>query len=103
MREFDRIAQQIQYDLPQAQGVGAHHDRYFRLDGDDELDAFGGRLQCRGGDRLIEHVDQIELDILEFQPVGFNFRQIQHTVDQRKQGLGAAADDVKVFTLRAVE
>ncbi len=45
---------------------------------------FGGGLQGGRGDSLVEQVDQIELDIFELQPIGFDLRQIEHTVDQAR-------------------
>ncbi len=60
-------------------------------------------MQGHRGDRLIDHVAHVELDQLQLQAIGLDLRQIEHVIDQRQQRLGAAADDVDVFALGAVE
>ena len=103
VREFNGIAQQVHDDLAQPSRIAAHHHRHIAADVDDQFDALDGGLHCHGGNRLVDHIAQIEVDFLQFQAIGLDLGQIQHAVDQGEQGLGAAADDVHVLALGVVE
>ncbi len=54
------------------------------FDGDDELNALGRGLQRGGGHGLVQQVNQVELDVLELQPIGLDLGQVQHAVDQAR-------------------
>src|SRR5688572_13906150 len=58
-----------------------------------ELDAFGGSLQPEHVDQLIEKLHQRDFVAVQTQHPAFDLRDIQQSVDQIPQVLGAAADN----------
>ena len=88
--EFDRVGQKIDQNLPQPIFVGLNHDR--QAPGADmaEFDALGGRLQAEHGDDLIEKVAELHFVAAQVKPPGLDLRDIEQSVDQSGQMLGAA-------------
>ena len=101
--ELRGIADQVHDDLAQPHRIAAREHRHVGIDVDHELDALHGRLQRGGGGGVVDHIAQVEVDLLQVQPVSLDLGEIQHVVDQREQRLGAAADEVDVFALGGVE
>ena len=63
-------------------GIAAREHRHVGIDVDHELDAFNRRLQRGRGGGVVDHIAQVEVDLLELDAVGLDLREIEHVVDQ---------------------
>jgi hypothetical protein len=76
VRKLDGVAQEIQEDLPQPQRVAAKQVRALRVDIDDQVQAFLGRLECDRIDRLVDDAAKIEFDVLELGMVQISVKSV---------------------------
>ena len=52
---------------------------------------------------IFERIAQIDIQLLEFELAGFDFREVQNVVDDGQQRRAAVADGLCVITLQAVK
>ena len=101
--EFDGVAQEIEQHLAQPRRITHEQPRRQRVHVHQQGEILLRGAQGHGVDGFFGHVEQVELDGLEFEAAGFDFREIQDVVDERQQRLAAGADDFRVFALLRIE
>ena len=102
-RELHGVAHEIDEYLTKAAGVATQE----RRQGGRDVAAQRKVLEIGLWRKQIEHafdqVGRIEGDVLEFQPVRFQFGEIEDVVDDGEQRLGGFADRFRIDLLIAVE
>src|SRR5262249_44333364 len=97
--ELDRVAGQVEQDLPPAPFVAEQQLRPAGLPAHREVDAerSGARLQ-QFGDLLGEQT-QVHRRTAEFEPAGLDAREVERVVDDVDQRLRRVAHDLEAVTL----
>ena len=90
--KFHGVAEQIDQDLPEALLVAAHSDRQVRhgLVGKD--DPLAGRPNLQGLHEKPQKFAELKIVGRRFQPLGFDFGQVQQIVDETQQMFPALLD-----------
>ena len=83
--ELDRIAEQIQENLAQPQGVAPHGVRYVRGRDEARVQTFFFCPLFHAGEGVLDQLAQVERHPLHGQLAGFDLRQVQDVVDERQQ------------------
>ncbi len=97
--ELDRVANQIGQDLPQARRIADQRRRQTGRDQASELQSFSrGRIAEALG-HVLDEVAEIERRLLELDLAGFDFRDIEDSVDDSEQCLGGAAGGFEIMLL----
>ena len=91
--ELDRVAQQVQQHLPQAQAVGQRAVAAFCIDGH-RLQRDGMRLRQRQQQAaaFLDQRNQRQRHVVDLQATGLDVAEVQRLVDQHQQMVGAAED-----------
>ncbi len=96
---LDRIAEQVEEDLPQAARIANEPARHVRRDFVHELDALPMRLQRKrlrdGLDRFV----QIERARFELELAGLDFGEVENIVDDAEQGVAGELERLHIFPL----
>ena len=92
--ELDGVGQEVDEDLPQPLLVGAHMHRQFAGPRVAEGQPLGFRLQPEHVDQLVEEIVDVDRVGIDLQPPGLDLGDIEQSVDQPRQVLGAAPDDL---------
>ena len=95
--ELDGIGKEIDQDLAQPVLVGLHHRRQPHRPDIAKLDPLSDRLQAEHVDEFVEEVRDMHLVAAEMQAAGLDFRDIEQSVDQAGQMLGAAAHHLEAL------
>jgi hypothetical protein len=82
-RELDGVRHEVRDDLAQPAVVSACAAGYFARDLQFELDALRLGLQAGRDARLFERFVECEVSDVEFQPTGFDLRDVEDVVDDR--------------------
>ena len=99
--EVDRVADQIERDLPQRAGVGDHRRQRMRKRGaDDDALAVGLRLHHR--DAALDQIVEVLVGKGEVEPAGLDPRQLEQIVDDGDHMFARAADILQVFDIAFV-
>ena len=83
--EFDRVANQVQNDLPQSRGVSIHHARAFAIDVTQQLEALSLRRLGVEDQCTLDLALQVEIDRFELQPPRFHLGEVEHVVEHGQQ------------------
>jgi len=100
-RKLDRVAQQVDQDLLESAGIGAHRDNrgIDRKLNRDALFVRGGPNKLKAG--LVDRLDQHRRG-LQLQLARANLREIQNIVDQTEQRVSGVLDGGQVVAPRLV-
>ena len=101
--ELDRIAQQVEQDLPQPQRIAAHPARHAGGDAVMERQPALARHRPHQRGDIVQQRMQVELDLLQLQLAGFDLGQVQRIVDQAQQMRAGALDGVGITLLPLVQ
>ena len=88
LRELDRVADQVNQDLPQAAGIADEGVGNVLVDVAGQLQPLLVGPQRQRGRRLFHAVAEAEFDLLDFQLAGFDFGEVEDVVDDRQQVVG---------------
>ncbi len=96
-RELDGVAHQVHQELAEPRGIGAdrfrHPARPMVIEGKPLLQG----LDPQHGDDLADDGVGRAADLFDFQPVGFDFRQIEDVVQEGEEVFSAGVDDIQVI------
>jgi len=101
--ELDRVAQQVQNDLPQAARIDRDHSGNFRIDVHQQLELFLMGAHSHRPDHRFDQGAHFHLLRLERKLARFDLGEIQNVVDQSQQRAGGAFDGGEIFRLLPVE
>ena len=79
--ELDRVAQEVDQDLPQAPGVADEHRRHRALEEVGELQALLGGVRRQELDRLLHASGHVHRRLLELELSRFDLREVENVVD----------------------
>ncbi len=99
--ELDRIAQQIDQHLLQAQRIAFQRQGNVRTAIQHQFDALLVGLDGAEIERAFEHLGQVEAQLFELGTTGFVARIVEHVVDHPQQGLARVEDLADVAALFA--
>ena len=99
--ELDRVADEIEQDLPEPSGVADQGVGHVRLDLAGELQPFLVGAEGQGAQGLPQHVPQRELGVVELELAGLDLGEVEQVVDHVEQGIGRGLDDRQVLPLLA--
>ncbi len=100
-REFDRIAQQIGQNLPDAHRISFEQVRDFDVDLADQFDIFLFTLGRENVDAFFHQITQGEHGIADGQFAHFDFGEIEDIVDDVQQGISRLFNVSHVIVLRS--
>src|SRR3954468_23724041 len=92
LREFQGIRQQVDQNLTQAFFVGIDDDGQYRRPPENKVDAFGGGLDAKHPDELVEEFAQAHLVARQIDPAGLDLGNIEDPIDKPGEMVGATAD-----------
>jgi hypothetical protein len=101
--ELDRVANEIDQNLPQARDVAEDHGRHARIDEHGQIEIL---LVGAGSEELHRFIDALaEVEGMRLEPdlARLDLREIQDVVDDREQVLSGAANDLGTLELLVVE
>ena len=94
-RELEGVAQQVDEDLAQADGVAAHLARQVRRQQAEEFEPLLRGRQAQGAHGFFDGRAQVEGAQFQFELPGLDLGQVQDAVDEVQQGFGGRLDDVQ--------
>src|SRR5580698_3443214 len=103
MSEFDRIPDEIRYNLPQAKGIPLQDIRNVRVDVASDLELFSASAEGQAFHRVAEHLANLKRRRVEFQLSRFDLGKVENIVDERQQRFGRILDDGQVLSLNRRE
>ena len=83
--ELQRVADEIDDDLPKSAGVGSEQIRHCGIDVAGQLNFVTMSSHSERLERVAKHVAQPERPRIELQATGLNFRKVQDIVDHAEQ------------------
>ncbi len=89
--ELQRIAEQVEQDLPQPGRIADQRVVRSGLHGAGEEQAFRSRLPLEGREHAIDQAGQREWCCFQFQPSRLDLREVEHVVDDAQQRLRGVA------------
>ena len=101
--EFERIADQVEQYLVQAQGIAAQIVGDFRSDVEEQLDAAFARLGLTDIGDVLQIVVEAECGVFDLHFSGLDFRDVENVVDDAEQPLGCIIDLAQVVFLTGRE
>ena len=96
-REFQRVAQQIQQNLPEFRVVNLRMLRHARIAIIPKTQTFVLRPQPEHFRHVVEQSAQFHCPLAQRHFSGFDFGQIQHLINQVQQMLAALNDDIEAM------
>ena len=84
--ELDRVAKQVEEDLPQAAGITNQPVGHGGVDRQPRREALVGGTQCKGPERIPHQATQAEILHLQFQVARIGFCEVEQLVDHLQQG-----------------
>ena len=99
-REFQRVAQQVDEDLPQARGIGAHVAGQVQRQFAAQQQALGVGLALHDAGRVADQRQQVEVHRFQGQLARVDLREIEDVVEDGQQRNAIVQADAQVF-LRA--
>ena len=97
--ELERIAQQVEQDLLQAQRIADHALRHVGRDIGGELQALGGGLRRQRLGHALDQLDGRELDAFEVEAAGLDLGEVEDVVDDAQQRRRRVAHGAERFAL----
>ncbi len=97
--ELDGIADQIEQDLDEAQGVANQVVGYVRCDVVEQLQTPLAGLQRADVTEVTQTGVETEGRLLEMHHAGFDLRQVENVVDDPEQSLGRVIDLAQIVSL----
>ena len=85
--ELDRIAGQVDEDLPQSHGISHQGAGYILGDIDDQFQVFFSGFFTEHIGHFFQHIAQLEVQTLHVEFAGFDLGEIQDVVDQPQKGV----------------
>src|SRR5262249_4623597 len=101
--EFDCIADKIDEDLADAQGIAYQNAWQRGREAQDQLESFAVSADRKGIGNLFGQLDHIEFNFLEAKASALDLRQIEDAVDQLQQGRAVADNRVEASSLLLAE
>src|SRR5262249_4859112 len=99
LRELDRIARQVEQDLPQAPRVAPQPARRLGVNTADQFQPLDTGRLGEQADRLLDGGIQVEVYRFQLQLTGLDLREIEDVVEDVEQGLGRRLGHVQVLAL----
>ncbi|MNS72386.1 hypothetical protein D3C72_1057960 [compost metagenome] len=99
-REFQRVPQQVDEDLPQPRGVGAHVARQVQRQFAAQQQALGIGLALHDAGRVADQRQQVEVHGFQGQLARVDFREIEDVVEDGQERHAIVQADAQIF-LRA--
>ena len=103
MGELDRIAYQVENDLPQANGIARNPFRHIGGDVAQKLQALFVGAQCQCLQSFFQAIPQIEVNRFQLNFAGFDFGKVQNVVDHRKQSICRQLNRFEILPLFRIE
>ena len=103
LREFDRIADQVDQDLAESEWIAKRELGDLRRKAHHQLEAFFMRANRQRLERLLGHLFGIEFDRLEADPPALDPGEVKDAVDQLEQRVAVADDSAQVSPLLVAE
>ena len=97
--ELDRVADEIEQDLPEPSGIADQGVGDVRLDLADQLQPFLVGAEGQGAQRLPQDAPQREPGVVELELAGLDLGEVEQVVDHVEQGIGRGLDDRQVLPL----
>ena len=95
--ELDRVADQIDQDLPEPDAVNQQGARQILGDMTFQFEGFfGGRFGKQRPDEIANFA-RIGRFGMQFHHARLDFRHVENVVDEQQQGIGAGADELQVL------
>ena len=101
--EFHRIADEVREHLPQPAGIAAQALGHAGLDERSELQPLAVRALGEQLHRALDHLLELEIDLLEDEHAGLDLREIEDVVDDGQQRVGAGGDGLGEVALARVQ
>ena len=101
--EFNGVAGEIDKHLAHASRIAAYALRDGRIHMADQLQPLLARSMSEHVHHALDHGDKLEIDGFQFDLAGFDFREVQDIVQERKQGIGALQHRLELFSLLIVQ
>src|SRR5580700_197444 len=95
--EFDRVADQIDDDLPQAAWITNHAYRHLGPNLARQLESLAVRSQGQSLERVLQGVAELEFDRIQIEFSRFDLGVIEDVVDHAQQRLGGRFDKAHRF------
>ena len=86
--ELDRIADQVEQDLPESSRIPPHEGRHVRVGQAREFQPLVRRLHGQHVDHILQGGADVEIQRLQVQLPGLDLGEVQDVVDQGHEGLG---------------
>ena len=93
--ELDRVAHEVDDDLPQTSGVAYQRIGHGRQNATRQLETLLFSPKCQRIERLAEAFAQAEANRLQLEPSRFDLRKIEDVIEQPKERIGRVVDDSK--------
>ena len=90
--ELERVADQVDEDLPQARGIADDGAGRLRIVEVGEVEVLLRRARAEEVEHLLEAGDEVEADLLEFERAGLDLREVENLVDDGEQAVAALPD-----------
>src|SRR5580704_10905198 len=97
--ELDRIRHQVVQNLAQPALIAAQTGRHMYVRMQRELDPFGASGRRKGINQSFRQLDEIEVELLQNELAGREFRAVEYVVDHRQQQLAARSNDLSQTAL----
>ena len=97
--ELDRIRHQVVENLAQPALIAAQTGRHIYVHIQRKLDPFGASGRGKGIDQSFRQFDEVEVELLQHNPAGREFREVEYVVDDRQQQLAAGSNDLSQAAL----
>ena len=97
--ELDGVVAEIDQDLTEPERIAAEMGRDRGLDLEDQLEPLGRGLLAHQVADILQHLVEIEVDVLDRQFAGLDLREIENVVDDAEQVLAGALDLLHVVAL----
>src|SRR5262249_32730313 len=99
LRELDRIARQVEQDLPQAPRVAPQPARRLGVNVADQFHPLDPALLGEQANRLFDGGIQVEVNRFQLELPGLDLREIEDVVDDVEQGLGRRLGHAQILAL----
>ena len=97
--ELDGVVAEIDQDLTEPERIAAEMGGDRGLDLEDQLEPLGRGLLAHQVADILQHLVEIEIDVLDRQFAGLDLREIENVVDDAKQVLAGTLDLLHVVAL----
>src|SRR4029079_7897677 len=97
--ELDGVVAEIDQDLTEPERIAAEMGGPRGLDLEDQLEPLGRGLLTHQVADILQHLVEIEIDVLDRQFAGLDLREIENVVDDAKQVLAGTLDLLHVVAL----